>query len=161
MVSTRKKRLLDRRLLSQFDDFNQNISFGNAMNNKRESITVNEGTADQGFTFGNSDNGPAVIENVVNVKTLERCFNEKIDREMGNTNDTGKDRIQNAILPATDGIITTEIELAIWSSNASCGRDGTSVLASSERGDYIEITAPLKTYPKGTTHYMSNVQKGI
>ena len=64
------------------------------MNNRQENTGFNEGTVDQEFTVGNSDRGQAVNENVVNVKTLERCFNEGIDREMGNIVDTFEDRIR-------------------------------------------------------------------
>ena len=72
----------------------------------------------------------------MNVKTLERSFNKRIDKEMGNIVDTVEDRIQNAILTAIDSNITPKIGLAISSINASSGRDMTSVMASSERGDY-------------------------
>ena len=51
------------------------------MKSRQENTMVNEGTADQEFTVVNSDGVPAVNENVMNVKTLEGCFNEKIDRE--------------------------------------------------------------------------------
>ena len=95
---------------------------------------INEGTADQECAVGNSDSGPAVKVNVVDVKTLERCFNERIDREMGNIVDTVDERIQNAILTAVDSIITPKVELVIRSKNASSGRDATSVMGSSERG---------------------------
>ena len=80
------------------------------MNDRREIPTVNEGTADQEFTVGITDGGPAVNENLVNVKTLERCFKEKIDREMGNIVDTVEYGIQNEILTAIDSIITPKIE---------------------------------------------------
>ena len=88
----------------------------------------------------------------MSVKTLEKCFNERIDKEMSNIIDTVKDRIQNAILTAIDGIVALKIELAIRSINASCGRDATSVMENSERGEHIGITAPLETYLKGTIH---------
>ena len=114
------------------------------MNNRQENTAVNEGTADQEFTVGNSDGGQAVNENVVKVKTLERCFIERIDKEMGNIVDTVENRIQNAILTAIDSIITPEIESAIRSMNASSGRGATSVMVSSERGEHIGITALLE-----------------
>ena len=63
---------------------------------------------------------------------------------MGNIVDKFEDRIQNAILTAIDTIITPKIELAIRSINASSGRDATSVMASSERGEQIGITAPFE-----------------
>ena len=66
-------------------------------------------------------------ENTVNGKTLERCFNEWIDREMSNIVDTVKDRIQNAILTAIDCVVAPKIELAIRSINASFGQDATIV----------------------------------
>ena len=42
---------------------------------------------------------------MVNVKTLERCFDERNDREVNTIVDTVEDRIQNAILAAIDNII--------------------------------------------------------
>ena len=47
-----------------------------------------------------------VDENTVNVQPLERCFNEKIAKEMSNIVDTVEDRIQNAILTAIDKFMT-------------------------------------------------------
>ena len=72
---------------------------------------------------------------MVNVITLKRCLNEVIDREMGNFVDTVQDRIQNRILTAKDSIVTPKIVLVFSSINASSGRDATSVVASSERGN--------------------------
>ena len=80
-----------------------------------------------------------VTENAVNVKTLKRCFNERIDRELGNFVDTVEDKIQNAILTAIAITITPKIELAIRSMSASSLRDATSVMANSERGEHIGI----------------------
>ena len=77
----------------------------------------------------------------MSVKTLERCFNEKIDKQMSNIVDTVEDRIQNAILTAIDYIVTPKIELAIRSINAFSGRDATSVSASSERREHVGINA--------------------
>ena len=87
----------------------------------RENATVNEGAGDEDFTVGTSNNKLMTNESTVNVKTLERCFNERIDRELSNIVDTVKDRIQNAILTASDNIVAPEIELAIRSINPSSG----------------------------------------
>ena len=46
MVSTRKKRQSNRRLLSQLVDFDQDIIPGNAASEKQENTVVNEGTND-------------------------------------------------------------------------------------------------------------------
>ena len=132
MVSTRKKRQSNKRLLSQLDDLDQGMIIGNTATERQESVVVNEGTNDQDFTVGTSNVTPIVNENVLNVKTLERCFNERIDREMNNIVDTIEDRIQNAILTAIDNIVAPKIELAITSINASSGRDATSVSANSD-----------------------------
>ena len=94
-----------------------------------ENTTVNESTGDQELTDNNSGSNLAASENLLKVTTLERCFNEGIDREMGNMVDTVEDRIQNAILTAIDGSVTPEIELAIKSKNASSGRNATIVMA--------------------------------
>ena len=136
MVSTRKKRQSSKRLLSQLDDFDQDVIIGNTTSERRENVLVNEGVDDQNFTGGTSNVSSIVNENALNVKTLERCFNERIDREMSNIVDTVEDRIQNAVLTAIDNIVTPKIELAIRSINASSGRDVTSVSGNSERRDH-------------------------
>ena len=46
MVSTPKKRQSNRRLLSQLDDFDQDMIIGNAVSERHENIAVNEGTSD-------------------------------------------------------------------------------------------------------------------
>ena len=132
MVSTRKKRQSNKRLLSQLDDFDQDMIIGNAASERQENVVVNEGTNDQDFTVGTSNVSSIVIENALTVKTLERCFNERIDREMSNIVDTVEDRIQNAVLTAIDNIVAPKTELSIRSINASSGRDVTSVSANSE-----------------------------
>ena len=101
-------------------------------------------TVDQDFTVGSSDSNPAVNENFVNVKTLEKCSNETIDKEMSNIVDTIEDRIQNAVLTAMDNFTTPKIVLAIRSINASSGQDATSVMESSKCGEHIRITAPFE-----------------
>ena len=129
MVSTRKKRQSNKRLLSQLDDFDQDMIIGNAVSERQKNVVVNEGTNDRNFTVGTSNNDSVVNGNAMSMKTLERCFNERIDREMNNIVDTVEDRIQNAILSAIENIVTPKIELAIRSINASSGRDATSVCA--------------------------------
>ena len=95
MVSTRKKRQSNRRLLSQLDDFDQDMIIGNDVSERQEYTVVNEGTNDRDFVVGTSSNDPIVNANAMTVKTLEWCFNERIDREMNNIVDTVEDRIQN------------------------------------------------------------------
>ena len=142
--NTRKKRQSNRRLLSQLDDFDQDMIIGNAASERQEGIVVNEGNNDRDFTTSTSSNNSAVNGNAVNVKTLERCFNERIDREMSNIVDTVEDRLQNAILSAIDNIIAPKIELAIRSINASSGRDATSVSANSERREHVGINTSFE-----------------
>ena len=93
MASTCKKRQSNRKLFSQLDDFDHDIIIGNTASDKHENTTVNEGTGDQEFTVGNPGSSLAANENAVNMKTLEKCFNERIDREMGNVVDKVGDRI--------------------------------------------------------------------
>ena len=144
MVSTRKKRQSSKRLLSQLDDFDQDVIIGNTTSERRENVVVNGGVDDQNFTGGTSNVSSIVNENALNVKTLERCFNERIDREMSNIVDTVEDRIQNAVLTAIDNIVTPKIELAIRSINASSGRDVTSESGNSERREYEGINASFE-----------------
>ena len=144
MVSTRKKRQSNKKLLSPLEDFDQDMVIGNAANERQEIIVVNEGTKNRDFAVGTSNNNIAIIESSVNVKTLERCFSERIDREMSNIVDTVEDRIQNAILTAIDNIVAPKNELAIRSINASSGRDVTSVSVYSERGEQLGIKASFE-----------------
>ena len=144
MFSTRKKKQSNRRLLSQLDDFDQDMVIGNAASERQENTVVSEGTNDRYFTVGTSSKKMVINENTVNVKTLERCFNERIDREMSNFVDTVEVRIQNAFLTAIDNIVTPKIELAIRSISASSGRNVTSVAASSERGEHVGIKASFE-----------------
>ena len=144
MVSTRKKKQSKRCLLSQIDDFDQDIIIGNTASKRQENIKINEGTNDRVFTVGTSGNNLTTNETTVNMKTLEECFNENIDREMINIIDTVEDRIQNAFLTAIDSIVAPKIKLANRSKNASSGRDATRVTANSERGELIGITAPFE-----------------
>ena len=144
MVSTRKKSQSNKRLLSQLDDFDQDMIIGITVSERQESVEVNEGTNDQDFTVGTSNVSSIVNENALNVKTLERCLNERIDREMSNIVDTVEDRIQNAILTAIDNIVALKIELAIRSTNASSGRDVTSVSANSERREHMGINTSFE-----------------
>ena len=48
------------------------------------------------------------------MKTLERCLNERIDREMSNIADTVEDRIQNAILITIDNVVAPKILIGNW-----------------------------------------------
>ena len=119
---------------------------------------VNEGTNDRDFTVGTSNNDSVVNGNAMSVKTLERCFNERIDREMSNIVDTVEDRIQNAILTVIKNIVAPKIELAVRSLNASSGRDATSVSANLERRERVGINASFKNASKNNdTLDVSNV----
>ena len=72
MVSTRKKRQSNKRLLSQSDDFERDMIIGNAANERQENVVVTEGTNDQDLAVGTSNVSSVVNENAMNVKTLER-----------------------------------------------------------------------------------------
>ena len=63
---------------------------------------------------------------------------------MCNIVDTVEHRIQKAILTAIDNTFSPKIGLTFRSINASPGRDPTSVLANSERGEDIEISVPFE-----------------
>ena len=92
------------------------------------------------------------------MKILERCFNERIDREMSKIVDTVEDRIQNAFLTAIENTVAPKIELAIRSINASSVRYVTSVTANLERGERIGINAPFENASDdNNTLHVSNV----
>ena len=158
MVSTRKKRQSNKRLLSQLDDFDQDMIIGNAVSERQENAVVNESTNDRDFTVSTSNNDSVVNGNAMSVKILERCFNERIDRKMNNIIGTVEDRIQNAILTAIDNIVAPKIELAIRSINASSVRDVTSVSANSKRKERVGINASFENVSRNNdTLDVSNV----
>ena len=131
---------------------------GNAASERQGSIVVNEGINDRDLTVGTSSNNMATNENTRNVKTLERCFNESIDREMSTIVDTVEDRIQNANLTAIDNIVAPKIELAIRSINASSGRDATSLTANSERVEHVGIITSFENASRNNKiRHVSNV----
>ena len=123
MVSTRKKRQSNRSLLSQLDDFDQDMIIGNTASERQENVVVNEGNNDQDFTVGTSNNSSITNENVLNVKTLERCFKRRIDREMDNIVETVEDRIQSAILTGIDNIVGNNIVYCGYNSSSSLRSD--------------------------------------
>ena len=144
MVSTRKKRQSNKRLLSQLDDFDRDMIIGNTVSERQENAVINEDTNDRDFTVGTSKNDSVINGKAVSVKSLERCFNERIDREMSNIIDTVEDRIQNAILAAIDNIVAPKIELTIRSINAPSGQDVTSVSANLEYREQVGINASFE-----------------
>ena len=139
MISTPKRRQSNKRLLSQLNEFDQDMIIGKAASGRQENTVVNEGIDDRVFTIGTSKNNSVANGNAMSVNTLERCFNEMIDRKMSIIFDTVEDRIQNAILTAIGNIVAPKIRLAIRSINASSGRDATSVSANSERREHVGI----------------------
>ena len=70
MVFTLKKRQSNGKLLSQLDDFDQEMIIGDASNERQEIIEVSEGTNDRDFTAGTSKFKRAVNESTVNVTTV-------------------------------------------------------------------------------------------
>ena len=105
---------------------------------------VNEGTNDRDFIVGTYSKNTAFNESTMNVKTLERCSNERIDKEKSNIVDTVENRIQNANFTAIVNMVAPKIELAVWSINASSGRDVTIVAANSKRGEHVGINASFE-----------------
>ena len=75
----------------------------------------------------------AITNSTVDVETLERSLFDRIGREKCNVVETVEDMIQNAILAATDNIITLRFELAVRSMNAASGWNATMVTANVER----------------------------
>ena len=144
MVSIRKKRQQNRRFVSQPDNFDRDVTIGDSANSGQQNVLVNECSVDRDFTVDDSGSIPATIENTVNVRTLEWCFNEKIDREWVKIVDTVEVRIQNAISTVIDNFITRRTELAVTSINASSGQDAACVTVNSERRERTGITASFE-----------------
>ena len=139
------------------DDFNQDINIGNAASDRQQNIVVVESSVRQDFTVKYNGSNLTTNKNLVNVETLERCFNERIDKEMGDIVDTVEDRIQNAILTAIASSITPSIELTVRVVNGSSGRDANNVTANSKRRGRILSTASFESVSeKNNTLHVSN-----
>ena len=120
-------------------------------------VVVSKSPVDHELTVNNAGSILTANENLENMHTLERYFIEGNDREMGNIVDTGKARIQNAILTAIDKNFTPRIELAVRSSNASSERDAISVTSNSEGGKRVKITASSeKIFKRNKTIHVLN-----
>ena len=74
MVSTTKKRQSNKRLLSQLDDFEQDVFIGNTASKRQENVAVNEGINDQEFTVGTSYDSSTVNGNAMIVKMFGKVF---------------------------------------------------------------------------------------
>ena len=152
MVSTRRKRQSSRSLLSHLDDFDRDLIIGNTASERQGNVEINEVTNNLNFTVGTSSGNLVTNENTENVKTLERCFNERIDKEMINIVDAVEDRFQNANLTTIDNIVAPKVELAIRSINASCEQDAASGTANRKRGEHAGIITSFENV-SGTTIY--------
>ena len=116
------KKQSNRRILSHSNGFGRDVIFGKATSEKQENIKVNEGTTDRDFTVGTFSRDTVIKEIVVNVRTLERRFNERIDGEFSNIVDTVQDRIQNGILTCIENKFGPKIEIVIRSINKCSGQ---------------------------------------
>ena len=112
MVSSRKRKQSNRKLFSQLDDFDRDIFIGNTVSDKQENATVNEGTGDQNFFVDNPDTNLVANKIMVNVKSLETCFNEQIDQENINIIDSVEERIQKLTSTGIDSNITPRVEIS-------------------------------------------------
>ena len=54
------------------------------------------------FTVGISSKKSTINETAMNVKTMERCFDERTDREMSNISDTVEDRCRSTSAKPAD-----------------------------------------------------------
>ena len=102
MISTRKGRLSIRGVHSLIEDFDGDLNFVNAASDKQEIVEVNEGTVDWEFTASDTSSVLPANEKLVSLKTLEKCFKERIVWDMGICHDTVEKGIQNAFLTAIE-----------------------------------------------------------
>ena len=152
MVSIRQTRQSKRRLLSQLVHSDQDSIIGHTVSHKQENAAVNESTGDQDFTVATSDIILMTNEDTVNVKTLENCFNEWIDRERTNIVDTFEDRIQNAILTAIDSIVVPKIELTTRSKTRPLDQTRPVSRQIQSVGNLYGLLPLLGMYPKRIIH---------
>ena len=70
MFSTRKKRRQNGWLLSQLDDFDQDVIFGDTASSKRQTVKVNSGPSDNQLAVNNNVSISVTNENTMEVRTL-------------------------------------------------------------------------------------------
>ena len=84
------------------------------------------------------------FEVAANVETWEICFNQRIDRTLGNIADTVKDRSKDAICNAIGRFNTTSIELASRSLISSSERGNASMTANPQQGERRDNNASFE-----------------
>ena len=148
-------------LHSQLDDIDRDVIIGDSATRGNQNVMVSNGPVDREFIFKIMGGFSTTIENMVSGQRLEKCFNEEVDRFMGNIVDGVEDGIQNATLTAIEILITPMIELVLRSKNVSPGRDVASIAANSERGDRKRITASFENLShKDNTFHELNTNDG-
>ena len=126
------------------DNFDQNVFIGDTAGCGNQKVMVSNSSFGRELTVSNNDGNSTTNEITANVQTLEKNLSDRINREIGNIVGYVEDRIQNAILTATDNNVTPRIELAVSSINASSRRDAASVTANSERERHTGITTSFE-----------------
>ena len=153
LLSTRKKNQQSKRLLSQSDDFDQDVFIGDTVSSGRQDSVLHNRQSDWELTINNNNSPSIANENAMDVQMLEKNITDGITREKSNVVETVEGMIQNAILSAMDNNITVRIELALRSMNASSGRDVASVTANSERGEQVRVCAFYKIVPESNSSF--------
>ena len=147
-----QEKLSKRRFLSQLENPDRDIIIERQHSKRQaENVVVKEDAVDHELTADNSCSNLPSNKTLVYVKTLEKCFKERIDEEMGNMLDTVKDGIQNAISTEIDSAITSKLELTVRSIRSSSGRDAADNMANSERGEHTGVTARSESVSERTS----------
>ena len=108
MISTRKKKQHNRKLPNHLDDFGRDVFFGHLVSKGRQNVRLNRAAVDRHSTVINKNYKIALTkENAVVVQTFESSISESVAKEVSNVVQTVQDRFQNAVLAASDCIITS------------------------------------------------------
>ena len=143
-----EKKQENRWVLSQFNDFDQDVIIGDDLSSERQSAVVNSTPTDCEYTANENVSNRTKNQNTVNVQTLKRCRTDKHHRATDALLETVEGRIQSAFLTIFDNFFTTRIELAVRSINESSGQDATFVAGNSERAEHMcPITSSEKCIP--------------
>ena len=148
MVSTRKKKQLNKKLFSQLNE--RDTDFMIEQSNRDEQIE-NRGNMLCKETSSDNASDPAQITYPqVDVHTLEEIFVSKVRSEVDNVMTSVETRVQDAVLTTTEMLVIPERELAMKSANAHPERsvDG-NVLEPGQRDNLgkikgLRMTAPIR-----------------
>ena len=142
MVSTRNKRLQNKRLLNQLSESDTDFMMG--QNNYGAQNENRSNTADGNITLNSTNNPTQVGGPEVDMHTGEKNIVHKVRSEVVSVMTTVETRVQDAVLTAIENLMIPGTELAMKSVNASSDRFMDTVVLDPDQRVFQQISKAFK-----------------